>query len=168
MLTRAIHVGIDPIFLSLKATIQMRASLPLLSLGEDTARLNPSQSTTSHGKKNHSSWPTKPKFQRRNTSYNNHAYKSSKKTQIIFIDRSDHKPTIHQILTNTSQQAITSNRSPRTARRTLYWESKREKKTSSYCLRTHRSVINYSRIIARAPMRKMNPSVIVFPPARCR
>ena len=55
--------------------------------------------------------------------------------------------------------------------------SKREKKSSSYCLRTRRSVVNYSRFIGRtrrsmvkysriiegAPMRMMNPSVIVFP-----
>ena len=28
--------------------------------------------------------------------YNNHAYKRSKKTQIIFIDRTDHKLAIHR------------------------------------------------------------------------
>ena len=36
--------------------------------------------------------------------YNNHAYKSSAKTQIIFMDRTDHKLTIHQIPTNTPQK----------------------------------------------------------------
>ena len=34
-------------------------------------------------------------------------------------------------------------------------------KPSSYCLRTHRSMVNYSRIIGEAPMRMMNPSVMV-------
>ena len=38
----------------------------------------------------------------------------------------------------------------------------RERKPSSYCLRTCRSMMNYSRIIGEAPMRMMNPSVMVF------
>jgi len=38
----------------------------------------------------------------------------------------------------------------------------RERKPSSYCLRTRRSMVDYSRIIGEAPMRKMNPSVMVF------
>ena len=38
---------------------------------------------------------------------------------------------------------------------------KREKKTSSYYLRTRRSTMNYSCIIGEAPMRMMNPSVMV-------
>src|SRR6266496_2738396 len=37
----------------------MRALLPLLSLGKDTARSNPLQSTSSHCKINRSSWPNK-------------------------------------------------------------------------------------------------------------
>ena len=45
---------------------------------------------------------------------NNHAYKRSKRTQIIFMDkRSDHKLKLHWIPTNTPQKDITSNRSPR-------------------------------------------------------
>ena len=40
--------------------------------------------------------------------------------------------------------------------------SEREKKPSSYCLRTHRSMVDYSRIIGEAPMKKMNPSVMVL------
>ena len=58
------------------------------------------------------------------------------------MDRSNHKHTIHRIPTNTPQKVITWNRSPRTSRRTLHWRSKREKRPSSYCLRTHRSVVN--------------------------
>ena len=79
------------------------------------------------------------------------------------MDRSYHKLELHWIPTNTPQKVITSNRSPRTLRRTLYCESKREKEPSGYCLQTHRSMVNYSRIIGGSPMRMMNPSVIVFP-----
>ena len=56
----------------------------------------------------------------------NHAYKNSEKIQIIFIDKLDHKSTIHQISANTPQKNITLNRSPRTSRRTLY-EDQRER-----------------------------------------
>ena len=45
---------------------------------------------------------------------NNHAYKRSKKTQIIFVDkRSDYKLKVHRIPTNTPQKRVTSNRSLR-------------------------------------------------------
>jgi hypothetical protein len=65
----------------------MRASLPFLSLGEDIARSNPSQSTSSHGKKNQSSWPNQTNnSEKKYEDINNHAYKRSKKTQIIFMD----------------------------------------------------------------------------------
>ena len=46
-------------------------------------------------------------------------------------------------------------------KKSLYLESKIEKKSSSYCLRTRRSMMNYSRIIGEALMRMMNPSVMV-------
>ena len=65
----------------------MRASLPLLSLGEDTARSNPSQSTSSHCKKIQSSWPNQTRVsEKKYESINNHAYERSKKTPIIFVD----------------------------------------------------------------------------------
>jgi hypothetical protein len=38
---------------------------------------------------------------------------------------------------------------------------KRERKPSSYCLRTRRSTMNYSCIIGEAPMDMMNPSMMV-------
>ena len=41
-------------------------------------------------------------------------------------------------------------------------EGERKRKPSSYCLRTCRSMMNYSRIIREAPMRMINPSVMVF------
>ena len=37
----------------------------------------------------------------------------------------------------------------------------RERKPSSYYLRTRRSTKNYSRIIGEAPMEEVNPSVMV-------
>ena len=41
-------------------------------------------------------------------------------------------------------------------------ERERERKPSSYYLRTRRTMVNYSRIIGEAPMRMMNPSMMVF------
>ena len=40
-------------------------------------------------------------------------------------------------------------------------ERERERKPYSYCLRTRRSMMNYTRIIREAPKRMMNPSVMV-------
>jgi hypothetical protein len=82
------------------------------------------------------------------------------------MDRSDHELTIHRIPTNTPQKVITSNRSPRTPRRTLYWRSNREKKPSSYELWTHRSVVNYSLIIGGQQGWWRAPSVIESPSCR--
>ena len=57
----------------------MRVLLPLLSLGKNTKRSNSSQSTSSHGNKNRSSWPNKTKDSKKNyEAINNHAYKRSK------------------------------------------------------------------------------------------
>ena len=44
---------------------------------------------------------------------------------------------------------------------TIVLRIKREKKPSGYCLRTRRSTMNYSHIIGEAPMRMVNPSVMV-------
>ena len=66
----------------------MRASLPLLSMGEDAARSNPSQSTSSHCKINKSSWPNKAQIsENKYEAIINHAYKRSKKAQITFMDK---------------------------------------------------------------------------------
>ena len=40
-------------------------------------------------------------------------------------------------------------------------ERERDRKPSSYYIRTRRSTMNYSRIIREAPMRMMNPSMMV-------
>src|SRR3990170_1002303 len=65
----------------------MRVLLPLLSLGKNTTQSNPSQSTSSHGKKNQSSRPNLTKDSKKKyEAISNHAYKRSKKTQITFMD----------------------------------------------------------------------------------
>src|SRR6266566_2344942 len=59
----------------------------------------------------------------------------------------------------THRKKFTSNRSPRDH---CIENQKRERKPSSYYLRTRRSMVDYSRIIREAPMRMMNPSVMVL------
>ena len=71
-------------------------------------------------KKDQSSRPKQTNNSKRLAKISNHAYKNSEKIQILFIDKLDHKPTIHRISTNTPQKGITSNISPRTSRRTWY------------------------------------------------
>ena len=121
-----------PHIFTLDGNNTMRASLPLLSLGEVTARYEPKTKHFSHCKNHRSSWPNKTQDSERLTRISNHAYKNSEKNQIIFIDKLVHKSTIHRISTNTSPKRITSDRSPWRSWRTLYWRSKREKKPSSY------------------------------------
>ena len=105
---------------------------PYFVTGWGHRNIEPKTKHLFHCKKCQSSWPDQTDNLKRLAKISNHAYKNSEKNQIIFTDNLDHKSTIHQILANTPQKSITSNRSPRTSRRTLYWESKREKKPSSY------------------------------------
>ena len=71
--------------------------------------------------KNQSSWPNQTKIsEKKYEAITIMHIRDQKKTQIIFMDRSDHKLAIHRIPTNTAQKVITSNRSPRTSRITLY------------------------------------------------
>ena len=72
-------------------------------------------------------------------------------------DRSDHKLKVHRIPTNTPQKELHQI----DLQEIIVLRIKRERKPSSYCLRTRRSTKNYSRIIGEAPMRMMNPSVMV-------
>ena len=102
------------------ATIPYVPCFPLLSLGKDTARLNSKLSTSPIARKINLVGQTKPIILRDFAKISNHAYKNSEKNQIIFIDNLVHKSTIHRISANTPQKSITSNRSPRTSRRTLY------------------------------------------------
>ena len=68
------------------ATIQY-VSVPLLSLGSSTARLNPKLSTSPIARKNNLVGQTKSIVRRDLQRYQNHAYKNSEKIQIIFIDK---------------------------------------------------------------------------------
>ena len=82
-------------------------SVPFLSLGSSTVRSNPLQSNSPHCKINRSSWPNKTQIsEKKYEAIRDHAYKSSEKTQIIFMDKSDHKLTIPRIPTNTPQKEL--------------------------------------------------------------
>ena len=82
--------------------------LPLLSLGKDTARLNPKLSTSPIARKTNQVSQTTDSLNRI-TKISNHAYKNSEKIQIIFIDKliinpqfigsrqTHHKKVLHRI-----------------------------------------------------------------------
>src|SRR3954467_2829549 len=82
------------------------ALLPLLSLGKDTARLNPKLSTSPIARKINLVGQTKLIIRRDLQRYLNHTYKNPEKNQILFIHNLDHKPTIHWISTNTLQKEL--------------------------------------------------------------
>ena len=75
-----------PHLFTLDGNNTMRASLPLLSLGEVTARYEPKTKHFSQCKNHRSSWPNKTHNSKRITRIWNHAYKRSEETQIRFID----------------------------------------------------------------------------------
>ena len=75
-----------PHLFTLDGNSRMRASLPLLSLGEITVRYEPKTKHLSHCKNHRSSWPNKTHNSKIITRIRNHAYKRSEETQIIFID----------------------------------------------------------------------------------
>src|SRR6187399_3413042 len=97
---------INPIFIILDGNNTIRALLPLLSLGKDTARLNPKLSTSLIARNINLVGQTKLIIRRYLQRYCNHAYKNSEKNQILFIDNLDHKPTIHRISTSTPQKVL--------------------------------------------------------------
>ena len=139
----------NPIFLSLMETIQIRV-MSLSVTGIEHRNIEPITKHLSHCKVNQCSWPNQIDRSERNTKLFKSCIKeftgdSNNIHRYLIIN-----PTIHRISKNTPQKKITSDRSPRTSRRTWYWESKREKKLASYLLWTRRSVINYSRFIGRA------------------
>ena len=118
-------------------------SFPLLSLGSSTVRSNPSQSTSSHCKINRSSWPNKTQIlEKKYEDIINHEYKRSKKTQITFMDKN-----IDLIINSKFIGSQQTHRKKvyikQISKTSLYCESKSEKKPSSYCLRTLRSMVNY-------------------------
>ena len=69
-------------------------------------KIEPKAKHFSHCKKNQSSWPNQIDSLKRLAKISNHAYKNSEKIQILFIDKLDHKPTIHWISTNTPQKEL--------------------------------------------------------------
>ena len=60
--------------------------MPLLLLGKDTTRLDPSHNTSPIARKTNLVGQTKPIDRREIQSYNNHVYKNSGKTQILFMN----------------------------------------------------------------------------------
>ena len=64
--------------------------------GKGHHKIEPKAKHFSHCKKNQSSWPNQIDSSKRLANISNHAYKSSEKNQILFIDNLDHKPTIHR------------------------------------------------------------------------
>ena len=81
-----------PHLFTLDGNNTMRASLPLLSLGEVTARYEPKTKHFSHCKNYRSSWPNQTHNAKRITRIRNHAYKTSEEIQIIFIDNLNINP----------------------------------------------------------------------------
>ena len=146
MQTRSIHVGIDPIFLSLIATIAACLVAPSVT-GKEYRKIEP---ITKHlftlQDKQIKVSKQKPNIGEQIRGYNNQDW-------ILNQGKSDNKLTIHRIPTNTPQRVITSNRSPRDH----CIEIQRERNPSSYYLRTRRSTKNYSGIIGGEPMEVVNP-----------
>ena len=87
------------------ATIQY-VSVPFLSLGSSTARLNPKLSTSPIARKINLVGPNQTDNSKRLAKISNHAYNNSEKNQILSIDNLDHKPTIHRISANTQQKVL--------------------------------------------------------------
>ena len=88
--------------------------------GKGHHKIEPKAKHFSHCKKDQSSRLNQTNNLKRLAKISNHANKNSEKNQIIFIDNQIHKLTIHRISANTPQKSITSNRTPRTSRRTFY------------------------------------------------
>ena len=110
---------------------KIRVSLPLLCQWVKSRKIEPKTKHLSHCKKNQSSWPNQTDSSKRNTKIWNHAYKNLEKIQIIFIDKMIIDPQFIDLDKQTAKK-ITLDRSPRTSRRTWYWESKREKLNTKF------------------------------------
>ena len=95
----------NPILLSSMATIQYVPAAPTVT-GKGHRKIEPKAKHFSHCKKDQSSRPNQTDNSKRLAKISNHAYKNSEKIQILFIDKLDHKPTIHWILTNTQQKEL--------------------------------------------------------------
>ena len=74
--------------------------------GKGHRKIEPKAKHFSHCKKDQSSRPNQTDNSKRLAKILNHAYKNSEKNQILFIDKLDHKPTIHRISANTPQKVL--------------------------------------------------------------
>src|SRR5215216_5939671 len=101
------------------ATIQIRV-MSLSVTGIEHRKIEPITKHLSDCKKNQSSWPNQINRSERNTKLYKLCIKEFTEDSNSIHRQSDHKPTIHRISTNTPQKNVTSNRSPRISRRTLY------------------------------------------------
>ena len=79
--------------------------LPLLSLGKDTAKLNPKLNTSPIARKINLVGQTKLII-RRDVKDNKSYIKESREIQIFLIDKLDHKPIIDRIPTNTQKRTL--------------------------------------------------------------
>ena len=87
------------------ATIQYVPCFPCCHW-ERTPKIEPKAKHFSHCKKDQSSRPNQTDNSKRLAKISNHAYKNSEKNQIFFIDKLDHKSTIHWISANTPQKVL--------------------------------------------------------------
>ena len=88
--------------------------------GKGHRKIEPKAKHFSHGKKDQSSRPNQTDNSKRLAKITNHRKKNTEKIQILYIDRLDHKPTIHRSQQTHRKKKITSNRSPQERGRTLY------------------------------------------------
>ena len=74
--------------------------------GKGHRKIEPKAKHLPHCKKDQSSRPNQTDNSKRLAKITNHTQKNSEEIQIFLIDKLDHKPTIHRILTNTSQKEL--------------------------------------------------------------
>ena len=101
---------INPIVLSSMATIQYVSCNPLCHWVR-TPQIEPKAKHFSHGKKDQSSRPNQTDNSKRLAKITQSYIKEFREDSNLFIDKLDHKPTIHRISTNTPKKEFTSNRS---------------------------------------------------------
>ena len=88
--------------------------------GKGHRKIEPKAKHFSDCKKDQSSRPNQTDNSKRVANISNYEYKNFKGDSNNIHREADHKSKIHRISANTPQKSITSNRSPRTSRRTSY------------------------------------------------
>ena len=99
--------------------------------GKGHRKMEPKAKHFSHCKKDQSSRPNQTDNSKRLAKITQLYVKEFREDSNIFIDKLDHKPTIHRSQQTHRKKKITSNRSQQERGRTLYRDPKREKKPSS-------------------------------------